>query len=53
MTDLNPAATAALEAVTDDELTEATELCQLLGIPNDYARNVAAAITVCSVETGA
>jgi len=53
MPDLTPAAATALDAVTDDELAEAADLCQLLGIPDDYARNVAAAVAVCGSETGA
>ena len=44
---LAPAAQAAIDAVTDDELTEAEDLCAQLGIPADYARNVSAAIAVC------
>jgi len=53
MNELSLAAQTALDAVTDDELAEATDLCQLLGIPDDYARNVAAAVAVCGSETGA
>lgn len=48
MTDLTLAATAALDAVTDDELDEAADLCRLLGIPDEYARHAAAAVAVCS-----
>lgn len=47
MSDLIPTAQAAVDAVTDDEATEAEDLCQLLGIPAEYARNVAAALTIC------
>lgn len=53
MSDLIPTAQAAVDAVTDDELAEAADLCQLLGIPDDYARNLAAALAVCSSQTGA
>lgn len=48
MSELNPAAQAAIDVVTETEETEATDLCALLGIPEEYARNVAAAVAVCS-----
>lgn len=47
MTNLTPAAETALEAVTDDELGEATDMCRQFNIPDDYARQLAAAIAVC------
>lgn len=50
MTDLTPAAQTALDAITDDELTEAEDLCGLVGIPAEYARNVAAALTICEPQ---
>ena len=53
MSNLAPNAQAVLDAVTDDELTEAADLCLLLDIPDDYARNVAAAIAVCGAAAGA
>lgn len=49
---LNPAAQAALEAVTEPEHDEAADLCALFGIPDDYALHVAAAIAVCSRAAG-
>jgi len=40
----------ALDAVGDDELLEAANLCTLVGIPAEYARNVAAALAVCAPD---
>lgn len=40
----------AVDAVADDELTEAAELCALVGIPAEYARNLAAALAVCAPD---
>jgi hypothetical protein len=40
----------ALDAVADDELTEAADLCALVGIPAEYTRNLAAAIAVCGPD---
>lgn len=53
MSDLTAAASAALEAVTDDETREAEDLCRQFGIPDEHARQLAAAIAVCSTMTGA
>jgi hypothetical protein len=52
MSDLTPTAQTAIDAVTDDELTEAEDLCGLVGIPAEYARNVAAALTICEPGGG-
>lgn len=40
----------ALDTVADDELAEAVELCALVGIPAEYARNLAAALAVCGPD---
>lgn len=53
MTDaLTRAIQASLETEDDIELAEATDLCALVGIPAEYAPNLAAAIAVCA-EAGA
>lgn len=52
MTDLTAAASAALDAVTDDEAREAEDLCRQFGIPDEHARQLAAAIAVCHVTEG-
>lgn len=49
-TAISAAAQQILDAVAEDELAEAADLCTLLGIPADYARNVAAALAVCHVD---
>jgi hypothetical protein len=49
MTDqLSPAAQTALDAVTEPEQDEAADLCAQFGIPDEYARHVAAALAVCN-----
>lgn len=40
----------ALDGVADDELAEAVKLCALVGIPPEYALNLAAALAVCAPD---
>jgi hypothetical protein len=44
---LAPAVQAALDAASDDELREAEDICTLVGIPAEYAGNLAVAIAAC------
>jgi hypothetical protein len=50
MPDLTPAAQAALDAVTDDEVRETAEMCERFGVPAEYAAGVAAIMAVCNPD---
>ena len=50
MPDLTPAVQAALDAVTDDEIREAEDLCAQFDIPAEHARAVAAMVGTCNPD---
>ena len=50
MHDLTATVQAALDAVTDDEIREAENLCEQFSIPAEHARAVAAMVAACNPD---